>query len=148
MDDSQTGNGVGFLQFIQKDLIPFIEAEYRADPADRTLLGHSMGGDFAQYTLFNQPHLFQRHVMVSTYPNFDYEQKYADKHDSLPVRLHFAFGEPELSEEGLQLFNTFISTLESRNYAGFRLTQQLIPNCTHCAVVAPAFQAGLVAVFS
>ena len=143
-----SGNGVGFLQFIQQELIPVIENEYRADPADRTLLGHSMGSNFAQYALFHQPHLFQRYVMVSTYPNFDYEQKYAEVHDSLPVRLHFVFGGSELDKEELSQFNSFVHTLESRKYAGFKLTQQIIPNCTHCAVVAPAFQAGLVAVFS
>jgi Putative esterase len=47
-----SGNGLGFMQFLRQELIPLIESDYRADPADRTLLGHSMGANFALYTLF------------------------------------------------------------------------------------------------
>jgi uncharacterized protein len=142
-----SGGGERFLQFIQQELVPLIEAEYRADPADRTLIGHSWGGEFAYYTLFYQPDLFQRYVVVSAVPTFDYEQIYADHHDTLPVRMYMACGEPEL-EGDMADFNLFASTMESRGYAGFRLTHQLFASCTHCAVVAPAFQVGLVAVFA
>jgi uncharacterized protein len=38
-----SGNGLGFMQFLRQELIPLVETDYRADPADRTLLGHSMG---------------------------------------------------------------------------------------------------------
>lgn len=143
-----SGGATGFLQFIRQELVPLIESEYRADVADRTLLGHSWGGLFALYALFHQPDLFQRYVVVSPDLPFDYEQKYAEQHDSLPVRMYLASGESELDKDGLSSFNSFISTLEGRRYAGFMLTRQIIANCTHCAVVAPAFQAGLVAVFS
>ncbi len=143
-----SGGAARFLQFIHQELIPLIEAEYRADPADRTLMGHSWGGLFALYTLFHQPSLFQRYVVVSPELTFGYEQKYAEQHDSLPVRMYLSSGERELNEEELARFNSFIGVLESRQYAGFTLTYQIIANCTHCAVVPPAFQAGLVSVFS
>lgn len=145
---SESGGAGRFLQFIAQELVPLIESEYRVDRADRTLLGHSMGGSFALYALFHQPNLFQRYVVVSPGLTFDYEQKYAEQHDNLPVRMHLASGELDLNEEELSSFNSFIQTLESRQYTGFRLTHHIIPNCTHCAVVAPAFQEGLVAVFS
>lgn len=143
-----SGGADRFLQFIQQELVPMIEAEYRADAADRTVLGHSWGGLFGLYTLFQQPDLFQRYVMVSPDLAFDDEQKYAEQYARLPVRLHLAFGEAELNEEGVSSFNSFIRTLESRRYAGFTLTHQIIANCKHCAVIAPAFQAGLITVFS
>jgi hypothetical protein len=137
-----SGNEARFLQFIQQELAPLIEANYRADAADRTLLGHSMAGNFALYTLFRQPHLFQRYVAVSAFLVSDDEQKYAEHHDSLPVRLHL------VGEEGTRSHHeSSVNLLESRRYAGLTLTHQVI-GCTHCAVVAPAFQAGLVAVFS
>lgn len=145
---SASGGANHFLQFIQRELIPLIESEYRANATDRTMLGHSWGGRFALHTLFHLPDLFQRYVVVSPDLTFDDEQKYAERHNSLPVRIHLAFGEPELNEEELSRFKTFNRILESRKYAGLRLSHQLIPNCTHCAVVAPAFQAGLVAVFA
>lgn len=143
-----SGGAGRFLQFIHQELVPLIEAEYRADKADRTLMGHSWGGLFALYTLFHQPYLFQRYVVSSPDLTFDYEQKYAEQNDSLPVRMNLSFGERELNEEELSRFNSFISVLESRQYIRFTLTHQIIANCTHCAVVAPAFQAGLVTVLS
>lgn len=141
-----SGNAGPFLQFIQQELVPLIESDYRADPGDRTLLGHSWGGDFALYTLFQHPRLFQRYVVASFTPSVDDEQNYAKHHDSLPVRLHLAM--EDMTEEEVSNFKSFVTLLESRRYAGLTLTHQVIASNTHCAVVPPAFQAGLVAVFS
>lgn len=149
-----SGEAHRFLQFIHQELAPLIESEYRADASDRTLMGHSWGALFALYALFNQPHLFQRCVVVSPdlpYGNgvmLDYEQKYAEQHDSLAVRLYLAYGEPEVNDYQLPFLKPFMTALESRQYVGFTVAYQTIANCTHCAVVAPAFQAGLVAVFT
>lgn len=142
-----SGGAAHFLQFIHQELVPMIESEYRADPTNRILMGHSWGGNFAFYTLFHQPHLFQRYVVVSPDLPFDDEQEYADQHNGLPARMYLAAGVPELNEQGLSRFHSFVDTVKRRRYAGFTLTHQLIANCTHCAVVAPAFQAGLSEVF-
>ncbi len=147
-----TGDAARFLQFIQQELVPMIESEYRADSAGRILLGHSWAGEFALYMLFKQPHLFQHYVVASAYLNLDNEQNYAQHHDNLPIRLHLVqdvVGDiPDPNNEDHSRFTSFVTTLESRRYTGLRLTHQFIPNSTHCAMVAPAFQAGLVAVFS
>ena len=124
------------------------------EAADRTLLGHSWGGLFALYALFQQAHLFQRYVVVSPdLPHgngvlLDDEQKYAERHSTLAVRLYLAYGEPEVNDYERPFLERFLSALQSRQYAGFTLTYQTFANCTHCAVVAPAYQAGLVAVFA
>lgn len=149
-----SGDAGHFLQFLHHELVPLIESDYRADGANRTVMGHSWGGLFALYALFHQPHLFQRYVVISPdlpYGNgviLDYEQKYAAQHDSLAVRLYLAYGEPEVNDYQLPVLKPFMSNLESRRYTGLMLTHQTIAHCTHCAVVAPAFQAGLVAVFA
>ena len=123
-----------------------IEAQYRVDPADRTLLGHSWGGDFALYALFQQPTLFQRYVVASPEPNLDDERHHAARHDSLPVRLHLVV--EDLQPDEVARLESFAALLESRGYAGMTLTHQVLAQTTHCAMVPPAFQSGLVAVFS
>lgn len=149
-----SGNAHHFLQFIQRELLAWIEAEYRVDASDRTLMGFSWGGEFALYALFQQPHLFQRYVVVSPdlpYGNgaiLDHEQDYAARQTRLAVRLYLAYGEPELNDYERPYVERFLSALEIRGYADFQLTYQTIPNCDHCAVVAPAFLAGLQAVFA
>src|SRR5918993_1121678 len=78
-----SGNGLGFMQFLRQELIPLIEADYRADPADRTLLGHSMGANFALCTLYHHPDLFQRCVAASFDPMLD--QLTARRDDGLRI---------------------------------------------------------------
>lgn len=149
-----SGGAHHFLQFIQNELMPWIEAEYRVEAADRTLMGFSWGGEFALYALFHAPQLFQRYVVGSPdLPHgngfiLDAEQKYAEQHTALPVCLYLAYGEAEINDYERPFLERFLNALESRSYAGFTLTYDVIPKYTHCAVVAPAFLAGLVAVFS
>jgi len=47
-------NAADFLDFIESELIPHIEAEYRVANY-RTLIGHSYGGLFTIYSLINRP---------------------------------------------------------------------------------------------
>lgn len=138
-----SGNGLAFMDFIRQELIPMIEVDYRADPADRTLLGHSMGANFALNTLFHQPHLFQRCVSASFDPLLDDEQKFAQNNVSLPVRLHMVW--EGLTEEALDRPRALVDRLVSRRYADFEMTEETISS-THCAMVPAAYQSGLVQV--
>jgi len=148
------GKADQFLQFIRDELMPFVESEYRIDTTDRALISDSSGGVFALYALFHQPELFQRYIVVSPsipYGNgvtLDYERTYAEHHNDLKARVYLAFGEPELNDWQLPYLNPFLKALEGRKYPGFTLIQQTIANCDHCAVIAPALQAGLAAIYS
>jgi predicted alpha/beta superfamily hydrolase len=112
------------------------------------LLGHSSAAYFALYVLFQQPQVFQRYVVASVYlgEGQDLITISPKQHDTLPVRLHLV--NEVANEEDIAHFRAYIELLESQHYSGFRLTHQVMTNYTHCAVVPPAFQAGLVAVFS
>jgi len=54
-----------FLQFLQEELIPDIEANYRTDPAARTLMGTSLCGDFSLYSLFHAADTFANIIASS-----------------------------------------------------------------------------------
>lgn len=41
-----------FLQFLKKDLVPYIEERYRADPARRVITGLSTGGNFPYHAIY------------------------------------------------------------------------------------------------
>jgi predicted alpha/beta superfamily hydrolase len=58
-----TGSG-RFLQYIQQELIPYIDKSYRTRPY-RILAGHSMGGLFAFLTKVIAPDLFQSTLLIS-----------------------------------------------------------------------------------
>ena len=108
-----SGNGLAFMEFIRQELIPMIESDYAADPADRTLIGHSYGANFALYTLFHHPQLFQRCVAASFDALLDDEEKFAEKNDTLPVRLHMIW--EGLTEEALAGPRSLVNQLASRH---------------------------------
>jgi predicted alpha/beta superfamily hydrolase len=49
-----SGGGENFFNYVTKELLPKIDADFRADKDDRTLLGHSFGGYFVLYSLSKQ----------------------------------------------------------------------------------------------
>lgn len=62
---SQGGKSEAFFQFIEQRLKPWAESKYHIDPKHQTLAGHSFGGLFTLYALFNHPDSFQRYVAAS-----------------------------------------------------------------------------------
>lgn len=64
-DFTHGGKSEAFYQFIEQRLKPWVSNEYHVDPQKQTLAGHSFGGLFTLYTLFNHPDAFQRYVAAS-----------------------------------------------------------------------------------
>ena len=58
------------------EIIPLIERTYRTSPA-RALHGHSLGGLFATYVLFEDPDLFSRYAIMSPSYRWEHESTYA-----------------------------------------------------------------------
>jgi predicted alpha/beta superfamily hydrolase len=67
VDDEKSPYGAGdkFLSFIEKELIPFIDSNYRTS-GYKTLCGNSRGGLFVLYSLMEKPTLFQAWFCYST----------------------------------------------------------------------------------
>ena len=59
-----SGGAEKFLEFVEIELIPYMEKEYNFSN-HRVLFGHSFGGLFALYTLKSQPELFGAYIAVS-----------------------------------------------------------------------------------
>ena len=55
-----TNGAKNFLNFIRKELIPYVEQHYPADSNDRGLYGYSAGGIFATWVLKEDSTLFKR----------------------------------------------------------------------------------------
>lgn len=58
------GSSDAFIRFIEKELKPTIESNYRIDTIS-TLIGQSLGGLLATEILFKKPQLFDNYVIVS-----------------------------------------------------------------------------------
>ncbi len=69
---ASSGGGEAFLDFIQKELIPQIEAKYRTMPY-RILGGHSFGGLLAMDAFLRRPPIFQAFVAID--PTLQWDQQ-------------------------------------------------------------------------
>jgi predicted alpha/beta superfamily hydrolase len=59
-----TGGGADcFMLFFKKELIPYIDKNFRTEPY-KVLIGHSYGGLFAMHTLLNEPDLFDAYIAI------------------------------------------------------------------------------------
>ncbi len=118
-----------FLEALTQEIIPFIDANYRTIPSDRTLQGYSSGGFFVLYALFQQPDAFQRYISGSAILNATYD--YWIQHDaqlaahdrSNPIHLYLSVG--ELEEEDIPNFQKFVAFLEQGNYPGLTVSSEI-----------------------
>jgi uncharacterized protein len=60
----ESGGSDKFLTFLEDELIPFINKNYRTK-SNRILFGESNGGLFAIYSLLTQPNLFEAYIIGS-----------------------------------------------------------------------------------
>jgi uncharacterized protein len=59
-----TGHSDKFIAFLEHELQPFIEKNYKVN-ASKTLIGESLGGLLATEILFKKPALFNKYIIVS-----------------------------------------------------------------------------------
>jgi hypothetical protein len=145
-DVKGSGNGPNFLKCLKTEVIPFIEANYRADPSRRMLQGSSYGGLFTLYALLADPGLFSAYMSASPAVPFaggfafKQEAEYARTHKELPAKLFLAVG----GAEGLAApVQTFMQTLQSRGYRGLKLETRVIEGERHAGNKPEAYNRGL-----
>ena len=59
-----SGQSESFINFIEKELQPLIEKQYRTD-SNKTIIGQSLGGLLATEILFKKPDLFDNYIIIS-----------------------------------------------------------------------------------
>jgi uncharacterized protein len=94
------GHAAEFYTFLQKELIPQVEGNYKVSQR-RSLFGHSFGGLFAFYSLFKKERLFENYAALSPslWVNdgnvYSFEQKYRKDSSSLHARVFMRAGSRE-----------------------------------------------------
>jgi len=142
--DFQTSErAADFVRFFQKELIPFVEGNYRTSKEDRTLFGHSLGGQFTLYTLFTATDSFDNYIASAPAVNddiFAFEAKYASTHDDLPVNFYLATGENDHLAINAR---KFVSQFEQRGYPDLKFDYLLTDNGNHGTIQPTAYIEGL-----
>ncbi len=145
-----SGGADKFLKFIETELIPKIEKEYRTQPY-RVFAGHSFGGLFAIHAFLARPEVFNAYIAVSPTMNWDNyllsrkaEEFFKDRKD-LNRTLYFT-----LANEGGDArigFDRFKALLGKNKPKGFEWGSMLMEDEDHGSVVMPSHYYGLRKVF-
>ena len=146
-----TGGADKFIKFVQHELMPFVNRKYRVTPRKRVLAGHSFGGLFAAYALFEIPKMFTHYLICSPslwyHENhmFECEKNFSKRHKQLKANVFLSTGEMEERVGSNMASNTlrFTALLKSRNYKNLDIVQKIFNGENHCEVVTPSYQAGL-----
>ena len=116
-DRPEGGGADRFLTFVEKELMPRIDREYRTEPV-RFFAGHSLGGLLALHAAFTRPKLFQG-VIAST-PSLGWDDRiiekeataFIDKHPDRRMNVYFTVAnEGRATKEN---FDRFRALLESK----------------------------------
>lgn len=118
-----------FLDALTRELIPFIEANYRTVPSDRCLYGYSSSGFFVLYALFHRPDAFRRYISGSgdlyiAHPYvIQHDAQLAARDAATPIHLYLSAG--ELEDDQFPYFHQLVAFLEQGNYPGLTLTNEI-----------------------
>jgi predicted alpha/beta superfamily hydrolase len=141
-----SGGADKFLKFIETELIPNIEQNYRTKPY-RILSGHSLGGLFAIHALMARPGVFKAYVAVS--PALQWEDEEAVKRaetffksqKELNATLYVSLGnEPGPIGESFDSFNHVLTKTQIKD---FEWKAERMADEDHGSVVLPSHYAGL-----
>ena len=146
-----SGGGAKFLSFIETEVIPYVEKNYRTQPY-RVFAGHSFGGLFALQALFTRPRLFNGIIAAS--PSLPWDNGWAmrqarelvEKNRELETTLVVTTGKesPALDRE----FRAMQALFKSRAPKGFEFQAIKFEDEDHGSVVMPTHYAGLRKVFA
>jgi uncharacterized protein len=143
--EANSGGAAAFLDFLEHELIPFVDRTWRTMPTDRGLLGHSYGGLFAIYSLEQRPALFQRIVAASPSLEWDGRLLLTAARDRLrklsaPVRLDLSAGDDSDNTDSTAAFARILAELKP---AGLDYRFTVYRGENHNSVRLVSFPAGL-----
>lgn len=149
-----SANGAeNFLSFLEEELIPHIDSNYRTVPDDRTINGYSIGGLFGLYSLFTKPEIFSRYILGSPslswdeYSIFKYEENSPGKISDKKINIFISVGSEEPDEKYFNPIDNLVTQMQERKYSGVKLEAKVFDGSTHLAGPPESLTHGLLSVF-
>lgn len=146
-----SGGFDAFSRFVRQDLLPRIESDYRVDPADRTISGHSLGGmaalSFALEQDVDDP-VFHRVVAASPALWWDQgvmlgrQAEHAAAHARWPIAVFSSIGEIE-AVPLYAYYQEMVARIEAHGYAELDLATTEHERTTHDTAWIPGYEEGL-----
>jgi predicted alpha/beta superfamily hydrolase len=146
MNFPTSGGSDKFLKFIETELIPKIEKDYRTQPY-RVFAGHSFGGLFAIHSFLTRPEVFNAYIAVSPSMQWDNhlvsrkaEEFFKDRKELNRTLFLTLANEGGAAREG---FDRFKGILGKSKPKGFEWDSMLMEDEDHGSVVMRSHYHGL-----
>lgn len=114
---NQTGEK--FKQFIENELIPKIESEYRTTPF-RAIIGHSFTANYVNYFLLDSLPKFKAYISISPYYTKNMFDTLKNRLENLsePISYFTTYGENDLTghQKSVKGFDKIFSSIENENF--------------------------------
>ncbi len=148
-----SGKANGFMNFIDKELMPEINKSYRTAPQSM-IIGHSMGGLFALHCLLENPKLFSYYLLID--PSWFWDHNYIgkrgkeilEKRTDLKARIFIGlannFHEDKRHYKWGKQFYTLLKKNKSRD---LKVDLKYFEDEKHLTVTIPATYYGLRSIF-
>ena len=148
-----TGGADNFLKFVQYELFPAVNRNYRTNPDSSAICGESLGGLLNSYILWKQPELFKGYIIIS--PSLIWNNKsvlklepeYFVNHKELNKAVYIAYGSLDSKEVIISPATELIQMIQMHNYNGLRLVTRVFEGETHMSVPSVAITNGLKTLF-
>lgn len=141
-----------YLHFLVDNLVPYLSEQYSIDSKKLTLTGHSYGGYWGFFALFNSDTIgkstFANYYIGS--PSFqasntefgfieDFEKAYYLRKKELNCNVYVSVGKDE-GETFINPITRFVNLLSERKYTGLNCTYDIIEGYDHNTVFKPSIK--------
>lgn len=148
-----SGDADKFINFIEKELFPYIENNYRVDTTDRAFYGHSLGGILGSHILLEKPYLFNRYVIGS--PSYWWDENEIikriqgmDKVGGKSDIVFYSYIGGNESNGMLNNWNTFNNLLKEKTSSQIHFRDQIYKDEGHFTVYMAAFSKAIKFIYS
>ena len=137
-DFPTTGHSEKFILYLEKELQPFIEKNYKTT-SSKTIIGQSLGGLLATEVLFKKPELFNQYIIISPSLWWDNESLLAITPKVLapsfntPVSIYIATGKEGKIMEGDA--KKLVSILNKGKGNRIKVNHELFTNENHASIL-------------
>jgi hypothetical protein len=150
-DIPQSGGGNNFLKFINEELFPFVNSNFRTQHY-KVLVGHSLCGFYCFYTLLSQPDMFNAYIALSPWIilNNNYLLDYASENLSkLEYKENFIyFTSGSLEEDLNRMMPALVDILKEKAPNSLRWSYKLMEGDDHNSLVLSTIHDGLINLFN
>ena len=154
----KSGGADKFQQFIQQELIPYIDKTHRTKADNRVLMGHSFGGYFCLYALLQnmaqQDDTFRSYIAAS--PSLQYNDQYLftllnqrTEGFTIPKFVYTSIGGAEDEENGEHkeninaIYTKFNKAIQEKNFRNITYKGEVYSNFKHLETATATFSKGI-----